>query len=281
MPVLGTITQRSNKRRHSTIKTRPVGVIAGVTLTYQETQQQIIDSARKNYGDHVSDRMQPRFSSEENRDLSIGDLVRTLNAKSGPGRATWSAKKSNKMGAGGDWSEELFVVARLRRANNNWGNSFYIIAELDLTQPNNIGDHKTGVFTRQQLLHCPIETLNYLSSSDDDDDDSSDDGEDTQPVSAVAADPRPLVPGTWRYKIGDSLLFTAAFFNAQLGGLNGLEHQTMRRDRTGIIRTRIRERPRGANRGQYLYTVLFNDSATIVPRLPLDNDVDATFLVET
>ena len=83
------------------------------------------------------------------------------------------------MSAGGNWSEELFVVARLRRANNIWGNSSYIIAELDQTQPNNIGDHKSGVYTRQQLLHCPLETLNYLSSSDDDssDDDSSDDDE--------------------------------------------------------------------------------------------------------
>ena len=37
------------------------------------------------------------------------------------------------MSAGGNWSEELFVVARLRRANNNWGNSAEIIAELDQT----------------------------------------------------------------------------------------------------------------------------------------------------
>ena len=38
---------------------------------------------------------------------------------------------------------------------------------------------------------------------------------------------------------------------------------------------------RGANRGQYLYSVLFNDPATTVPRLPLDNDADATFLAAT
>ena len=103
----------------------------------------------------------------------------------------------------------------------------------------------------------------------------------TQPVNAIAVDPRPLKPGDWRYRVGDILLFTAAFFNAQPGGLNGLEAPPMRRDRTGIIRTRTRERARGANRGQYLYTVLFNDPATTVPRLPLDNDVDATFLAET
>ena len=215
VPVLDTITQRYNERRHNTI--------AGVNPTYQATQQQIVDSARQRYAGHVVDRQQPGFSSEENRDLDIGDLVRTLNVKSGPGRATWSAKKSNKMSAGGNWSEELFVVARLRRANNIWGNSSYIIAELDQTQPQNIGDHKTGVYTRQQLLHCPLETLNYLPSSDDDssDDDSSDDDE--QPVTAAAVDPRPLNPGDWRYRVGDILLFTAAFFNAQPGGLNGLE----------------------------------------------------------
>ena len=64
-------------------------------------------------------------------------------------------------------------------------------------------------------------------------------------------------------------------------GVNGLEAPQLRRDRTGIIRTRTRERPGGANRGQYLYKVLFNDPAKVVPRLPLDNDVDATFLAET
>ena len=82
-------------------------------------------------------------------------------------------RRVKKMSAGGNWSEELFVVARLRRANNNWGNSSYIIAELDQTQPQNIGNHKSGVYTRQQLLFCPMDTLNYLSSdsssSDDDD----------------------------------------------------------------------------------------------------------------
>ena len=116
-------------------------------------------------------------------------------------------------------------------------------------------------------------------SSDDDDED---DEDDDQPVDACTCDPRPLVnQATWRYRVGDILLFTAAFFNAQPGGLNGLEAPPMRRDRTGIIRTRTRERARGANRGQYLYSVLFNDPATTVPRLPLDNDVDATFLAET
>ena len=142
--MLDLITQRYNERRHNTIKARPIDAIGGITPTYQETQRQIIDSARKRYGDHVSDRMQPGFSSAENRDLDVGDLVRTLNIKGGPGRATWSAKKSNKMSAGGNWSEDLFVVARLRRANSNWGNSSYILAELDLTRPNRIGQHKTG-----------------------------------------------------------------------------------------------------------------------------------------
>jgi hypothetical protein len=281
VPIVDVITKRYNERRHNTIKATPMDAIAGVSPTYQETQQQIIDSARKRYANHESDRMQPGFSSEQNRDLDIGDLVRTLNPKSGPGRATWNAKKSNKMSAGGNWSEELFVVARLRRANNNWGNSSYIIAELDQTQPNNIGDHKFGVYTRQQLLFCPMDTLNYLPSDSSSSDDDEDDEDADQPVDGATVSPRPPVNGTWRYRVGDILLFTAAFFNAQPGGLNGLEAPPMRRDRTGIIRTRTRERARGANRGQYLYSVLFNDPAITVPRLPLDNDDDATFLAET
>ena len=60
------ITKRYNERRHNTIKATPIDAIAGVSPTYQETQQQIIDSARKRYADHVSDRMQPGFSSDEN-----------------------------------------------------------------------------------------------------------------------------------------------------------------------------------------------------------------------
>ena len=149
VPVLDTITQRYNERRHNTIKARPIDAIAGVNPTYQETQQQIIDSARARYAGHISDRIQVGFSSAENAALDVGDLVRTLNVKSGPGRAAWSAKKSKKMSAGGNWSEELFAVARLRRANNIWGNSSYIIAELDQTQPNNIGAHKSGIYTRR------------------------------------------------------------------------------------------------------------------------------------
>ena len=189
VPIVDVITKRYNERRHNTIKATPMDAIAGVSPTYQETQQQIIDSARKRYANHESDRMQPGFSSVDNAALDIGDLVRTLNIKSGPGRASWSGKKSQKMSAGGNWSEELFVVARLRRANNNWGNSSYIIAELDQTHPNNIGDHKTGVYIRQQLLHCPIGTLNYLSSdsSSDEDEDEDDDEDGGQPVDGATA----------------------------------------------------------------------------------------------
>ena len=43
VPVLDTITQRYNERRHNTIKARPIDAIAGVSLAYQETQQQIVD----------------------------------------------------------------------------------------------------------------------------------------------------------------------------------------------------------------------------------------------
>jgi len=124
-------------------------------------------------------------------------------------------------------------------------------------------------------------TLNYLPSDSSSDDDDEDDEDDDQPVDGATVPPRPPVSGTWRYRVGDILLYTASFFNAQSGGLNGLEALPMRRDRTGSIRKRTRERPHGANRGQYIYTVLFNDPATTVPRLPLDNDVDATFLAET
>jgi hypothetical protein len=165
-------------------------------------------------------------------------------------------------------------------------------AELDQTQPNNIGDHKTGVYIRQQLLHCPIETLDYLSSSDDDDS-SSDDDDDEQPTNAAAVDPRPLVPGDWRFKICDVILFKKDFFIAAAGGVNGLEAPQMRRDRTGIVRERVRERANARrNKGQFLYQVLFNDPARYVPTqtsdmhgntfgLPLDRDPDLAFLSAT
>ena len=283
VPIVDVITQRYNKRRHNTIRARPVDAIAGVDPTYEDTHEQIVNVARKRYGDHVTDRLQPGFSSEANRQLEVGDLVRTRVMKSGPGRAVWDAARSNKSSAGGNYSKQVYVVARLRRANNNWGNSSYILAELDQTQPNNIGDQVPGTWTRQQLLHLPPTTLAYLSDDDDDDgdDDDDDDDDDGQPNNAAAVHPRPPVGGTWRYRVGDILLFKANFFVAQPGGLNGLEHPTMRRDRTGIIRSRTRERARGANRGAYLYTVLFDDPAIEVRRLPLDDDDDAAFLTET
>ena len=137
VPIVDVITQRYNERRHNTIKARPIDAIRG-NPTYQETQTKIIDAARKQYGNHITDRIQPGFSSDDNKQLDVGDLVRTLRIKSGPGKATWSAKDSNKMSAGGNFSTDLYVVSRVRRANNNWGNSSYILAELDQTQAQNI-----------------------------------------------------------------------------------------------------------------------------------------------
>ena len=97
------ITSRYNERHHNTIKARLIAAIAGVNPTYVETQRQVIDAARKRYGNnHMSDRMQPGFSSAENRDLDVGDLVRTLNPKSG------SVNDANEddNGAGADGADD-------------------------------------------------------------------------------------------------------------------------------------------------------------------------------
>ncbi len=74
-------------------------------------------------------------------------------------------------------------------------------------------------------------------------------------------DPRPP-SNTWRYTTRDVLTFGTDFFTAEPGELGGLESD--RRERTGVIKKRERERPRGKNRGAFLYTVAFEDPSTVV-----------------
>ena len=94
------ITQRYNERRHNTIRAKPADAVAGVDPTYAETRHQIANAAQKAYGGFEVDRQQPAFSSLNNRILKVGDLVRTLIIKKGPGLSTWNAAKSNKVSVG-------------------------------------------------------------------------------------------------------------------------------------------------------------------------------------
>ena len=123
---------------------------------------------------------------------------------------------------------------------------------------------------------------------DDDDDDDDDDEEDTgQFVDAATAHPRPPVRGNWRYKKGDVMMFRKPFFMEDYDGavVGGLEAPAMlRRDRTGVIFGRTRQRPRARQKGAFLYTVVFDDPSTKVPRLPahgddgIDDDENVEFL---
>ena len=156
----GIITQQHNERRHSTIRAKPVDAVAGVDPTYVETRQQIVKAAQKSYGGLVVDRIQPAFSSRSNRVLlKVGDLVRTLIIKKGPGLSTWNAAKSNKVSAGNNWSDDIFIVARVHAAQTT-GNSTYTLSERD--DNGKLGTGKKGVWAHQQLQHIPPETVKHL-----------------------------------------------------------------------------------------------------------------------
>ena len=97
VPYCDIITQQYNDRRHNTIRAKPAHAVIGVDPTYVETRKQIVMAAQKAYGGLEVDRRQPAFSSLNNRVLKVGDLVRTLIIKKGPGLSTWNAAKSNRL----------------------------------------------------------------------------------------------------------------------------------------------------------------------------------------
>ena len=267
VPYCDIVTQQYNERRHSTIRAKPADAVIGTNPTYVETRQQIVKAAKRAYGGLEVDRKQPAFSSRSNRVLKVGDLVRTLIIKKGPGLSTWNAAKSNKVSAGNNWSDDIFIVAKVHAAQT-MGNSTYTLAERgDDGQP---GAKKRGVWTRQQLQHIPPETIRHLPvapvaspaqlSVDGDDGD-----DDNQFHNASSAHPRPEKRSGHRYRVNDVLLFNKDYF---VGAVGGLEAPALRRDRTGVVLKCTREHPNRVRKGALLYTILFDDPPTKVERLP-------------
>ena len=119
VPYCDIITQQYNERRHTTIRAKPVDAATGADPTYVETRQQIVKAAQRAYGGLEVDRRQPAFSSRSNRVLKVGDLVRTLIIKKGPGLSTWNAAKSKKVSAGNNWSDGIFIIARVHAVQND------------------------------------------------------------------------------------------------------------------------------------------------------------------
>ena len=206
--------QRYNMRRHSTLRASPMDSIAGQSPTYAETMKCIVDASKRAYGGLEVDRVQPGFSSNANRVLSIGGMVRTLIIKKGPHLSTWRAKNSNTVSAGENWSGSVFFVVRVNPAQT-YGNSTYLIAERG--RQGAVGPDKRGVWTRQQLQHIPSNTI-FDDDSSDDGSDTDDDGGDEavgQFNDALTADPRPPVRVGYRYKKGDVLMFKEQYFTAR------------------------------------------------------------------
>ena len=83
--------------------------------------------------------------------------------------------------------------------------------------------------------------------------------------------------------MGDTLHFSQAFFEGDVD-VGGLEDDP--RVRLGVVTELDRERPpskkKHANRGQYLYTIEFENGRETeeVDGLPLDRDPDVTFVRE-
>lgn len=276
-----------NDRRHSTIRETPNRAITGVPIGYRRLQQRIIKRALRRYGPgaRIPDRFIVGRTSEANRVLQVGDLVRKQQWKpAGPGKAVWNAAKSNKASAGGNYSTELFRVLSTRPAQGLRQTS-YRLATLD-------GREVPGMWIRTQLLSVPESTLDNItddeSDEEKDDDDNNDDagnddaGDTYQDARTV--DPRPLVPKAHRYRIGDTLFFAKEFFLGDDIVIGGLEKNP--RERLGVVTELDRERPdkkkKGYNRGRYLYTIAFENGRVkrTVDRLPLDRDPDVSFVRE-
>jgi len=269
---------RYNQNKHGTIRARPIDAVAG-DPPYTELQTRIAVRAAKRYRGRRIDRHIPTKTSHANRVLSVGDLVRKQTFQSGkPGKATLQAKDSNKASQGGNFSEQIFKVARVNAASGN-KQTTYILADLDDAE-------ERGTWIRPQLLHIPPETLNYLS--DDDLDDSDDDDEEEGDYNdAATADPRPPNQSGHRFKQFDRLLFKSGYFRCAPGGLGALSN--IMHDRQGVITELQRERPRG-NRGAYMYEVKFDAGnrkpSVTLDRLPargqwgIDFDDEAEFLSE-
>lgn len=274
-----------NNRRHSTIRETPARAVTGVPIPYRRLQQRIIKRALRRYGPgaRIADRFIPGRTSEASRILNVGDLVRLQEWKPGqPGRATWSARESQKASAGGNFSDELYRVHSTRPTTGIRQTS-YRIATLD-------GVEQRGMYVRTQLLKVPEGTLAYVTESESDDDegdaesgDDAPDGGDGGIQNAHTVHPRPLVPKKHRYRMGDTLHFAQAFFEGDVD-VGGLEANP--RVRLGVVTELDRERPpsrrKGANQGRYLYSIAFEDGQVTqeVDRLPLDRDPDVTFVRE-
>ena len=85
--------------------------------------------------------------------------------------------------------------------------------------------------------------------------------------------------------MNDVLLFGKKYFEEDTAGaVGGLEAPALRRDRTGVVLKCAREHPGRARKGAFLYTILFDDPATKVERLPargadgIDTDESVEFL---
>ena len=252
---------RYNNNKHGTIRAKPISAVAG-NPPYIELVTRIAVRAAKRYGGRRVGRHMPGKTSHANRVLSIGDLVRKQTFQSGkPGLATLNAKNSNKASQGGVFSEEIFKIARVNAAVGN-KQTTYILADL-------VDNDERGTWVRQQLLHIPAETLNYLSDDDvDDNGDGDDDEEDEDDYNdAGTADPRPPNQSGRRYKENDRLLFRSGYFRCAPGGLGALSNAM--HDRQGAITELQRERPRGS-RGAYMYEVKFDAGPRRKPSVTLD-----------
>ena len=276
---------RYNNRKHSTIRARPIDAIQRIPAD-REQQMRIIVKAVRRYGTRAVDRYQPTKNSRATQVPAVGDLVRNQKWKTGqPGRAVLDARKTNKASDGGNYSDQIFRVTSVNAARG-LKQSTYIISDLT-------GNEQRGNWTRQQLLHIPPSTMNYISDSsssdssgDEDEQDNEDDYRD-----AATVNTRPPKPGQHRYKRGDRLFFKADFFRVQPGGLGALSN--VLRDREGTVATLQRQRARGVNRGAYLYAIEFEgnprNQIIRIDRLPahgppddpgVDDDENVEFISE-
>ena len=108
--------------------------------------------------------------------------------------------------------------------------------------------------------------MEFVDDESEEEEDEDPDEPDDEPE--LPPDPRPNNPAGHRYKVGDKLQFDEGWFEGVLGGL---ENNPV--DRIGTVERIYRERPRAANKGQYLYAIRFEPEGVVVNDLPRD-DID-------
>ena len=265
-------------RVHNTIKCTPNDAVRQIGVTYTELRDRIIERAEKRYGDRELDPYQPTKMRKEKQVLKVGDHVRKQIYKSGPGRNTLDASKSNKASFGHNYSTDRFIIDTVNAAEHTRGggkNTTYLLRK------EGSQSQERGVWTRAQLLFVPPpSTLDLTKAAEAEEQDSDDDSDDDYNDKATGSIRPPRDDGH-RYQKNDILLIDRKFWDSSFdnGAIGARELRQLRREAHEATITR--KLPRRTNKpGVQFYTIEI-DGETFRSIPNLDTSAHVEFLAET